>query len=65
MQELCQEMNIKMEILSYDIIKTKNNKLYVLEINSGVSVTIFSRVVEHGKELTKEIYKKALIEIFN
>lgn len=65
MQELCQEMNIKMEILSYDIIKTKNNKLYVLEINSGVSVSIFSRVVEHGKELTKEIYKKALIEIFN
>ena len=54
-----------MEILSYDIIKTKNNKLYVLEINSGVSVSIFSRVVEHGKELTKEIYKKALIEIFN
>ena len=65
LQELCQEMNIKMEILSYDIIKTKNNKLYVLEINSGVSVSIFSRVVEHGKELTKEIYKKALIEIFN
>ena len=65
MQELCQEMNIKIEILSYDIIKTKNNKLYVLEINSGVSVSIFSRVVEHGKELTKEIYKKALIEIFN
>lgn len=65
MQELCQEMNMKMEILSYDIIKTKNNKLYVLEINSGVSVSIFSRVVEHGKELTKEIYKKALIEIFN
>ena len=49
-------MNIKMEILSYDIIKTKNNKLYVLEINSGVATSIFSRVVEHGKEFFSEKY---------
>lgn len=56
---------LDMTFATIDIIKTKNSKLYVLEINSGVAASIFSRVVEHGKELTKEIYKKALIEIFN
>ena len=55
---------LDMSFATIDIINTKNDELYVLEINSGVAASIFSRVVEHGKELTKEIYKKALIEIF-
>ncbi len=55
---------LDMTFATIDIIKTKNDELYVLEINSGVAASIFSRVVEHGKELTKEIYKKALIYIF-
>ena len=56
---------LDMTFATIDIIKTKNSKLYVLEINSGVATSIFSRIVKNGKELTKEIYKKALIEIFN
>lgn len=55
---------LDMSFATIDIINTKNDELYVLEINSGVAASIFSRVVENGKELTKEIYKKALIEIF-
>lgn len=55
---------LDMTFATIDVINTKNNELYVLEINSGVSASIFSRVVEHGKELTKEMYKKTLTEIF-
>ena len=55
---------LDMTFTTIDIIKNKDDELYVLEINSGVTTSIFSRVVEHGKELTKEIYKKALTEIF-
>lgn len=47
-----------------DIIKTKKDELYVLEVNSEVTTSIFSEIVENGRELTKEIYRKALIEIF-
>lgn len=55
---------LDMTFATIDIIKTLNNQLYVLEINSGVATSIFSEIVENGKELTKEIYTKALIEIF-
>lgn len=55
---------LDMSFATIDIINTKNDELYVLEINSGVAASIFSRIVENGKELTKEVYKKALIEIF-
>ena len=55
---------LDMTFATIDIIKNKDDELYVLEINSGVSASIFSRVVEHGKELTKEMYKKTLTEIF-
>jgi len=55
---------LDMTFATIDIINTKNNELYVLEINSGVAASIFSKVVENGKELTKEIYRKALTEIF-
>ena len=55
---------LDMTFATIDIINTKNNKLYVLEINSGVAANIFSEIVDHGKELTKGIYRKALITIF-
>ncbi len=55
---------LDMTFATIDIINTKNNELYVLEINSGVATSIFSEIVENGKELTKGIYKKALITIF-
>ena len=55
---------LDMTFTSIDIIKTKKDEIYVLEINSGVATSRFSEIVENGKELTKEIYKKALIEIF-
>lgn len=55
---------LDMTFATIDIINTKNDELYVLEINSSVAASIFSRVVENGKKLTKEIYKKAVREIF-
>lgn len=55
---------LDMTFASIDIIKTKKDQIYVLEINSGVATSIFSEIIENGKELTKEIYKSALIEIF-
>ena len=55
---------LDMTFTSIDIIKTKKDEIYVLEINSGVATSRFSEIVENGKELTKEIYTKALIEIF-
>ena len=55
---------LDMTFATIDIINTVNNELYVLEINSGVATSIFSEIVENGKELTKGIYKKALITIF-
>lgn len=55
---------LDMTFATIDIINTKNNELYVLEINSGVATGIFSKIVENGKEISKEIYMKALEEMF-
>ena len=55
---------LDMTFATIDIINTKNNELYVLEINSGVATGIFSKIVENGKKISEDIYKKALVEIF-
>lgn len=55
---------LDMTFATIDIIKTVNNELYVLEVNSGVATSIFERIVDNGNKLTKEIYIKALMEIF-
>lgn len=48
-----------------DIIRTKDDNLYVLEINAGVSTNIFAQTVEGGRKIIKCIFKKALKNMFN
>jgi len=55
-------MNINFATI--DIIETTDNNLQVLEINSGVSATLFIELVDEGYELIKSIYRKCLIEMF-
>ena len=55
-------MNINFATI--DIIQTKENNLYVLEVNSGVSATIFAEKVQGGYEIIKDIYRKALQAMF-
>ena len=47
-----------------DIIRTVDNRLYVMEINSGISTTIFSNTVQNGRELVKNVFRDALNEMF-
>lgn len=52
------EMNI--HFATIDIIETDQNDLRVLEINSGVCMTIFAQTNESNLSIAKTIYKKAL-----
>lgn len=50
---------------SIDIIETINNELLVLEINSGVTINKVTKFIKNGKKIAKEIYKEAIIKMFN
>ena len=56
-------MNIRFATI--DVIQTSNNKLYVMEVNSGVCMTNFIEKTEGGYEIAKSIYRKALEALFN
>ena len=56
--------SLDLTFATIDIIKTKENEIYLLEVNSGVSTNIFSNIVKDGKKIEREIYRKALIEMF-
>ena len=56
--------SLDLTFATIDIIKTKENEIYLLEVNSGVSTNIFSNIVKDGKMIEREIYRKALIEMF-
>lgn len=56
-------MNI--HFATIDVIQTSNNKLYVMEVNSGVCMTNFIEKTEGGYEIAKSIYRKALEALFN
>ena len=47
-----------------DIIHTTDDKLYVMEINSGVTADIFAEIVENGYEIAKNVFKKAISKMF-
>lgn len=52
------------KFVSIDIIKTAENKFYVMEINSGVMMENFINQHENGEKIAKEIYKEAILEMF-
>lgn len=56
---------LNMNFATIDIIQTVDGKLYVMEANTGICAELFSKVVEGGYETAKEIYRKALIAMFN
>jgi len=55
-------MNVKFATI--DVIQTDDDNLYIMEVNSGVCATIFIDSVDGGYEIIKEIYRKALKELF-
>ncbi len=55
---------MNMNFTTIDIIHTTDDKLYVMEMNSGVCGTIFAEVVDNGYEIIKNIYRKAIEELF-
>ena len=55
---------INMNFATIDIIHTTDDKLYVLEINSGVCVAVFVEKIEGGYEIAKNIYSDALDFLF-
>jgi glutathione synthase/RimK-type ligase-like ATP-grasp enzyme len=55
---------INLKIGSIDIIKTKDNKLFILEINSGIMLDNYIRMNKDGYNIAKDIYKKAIISLF-
>lgn len=55
---------MNMNFATIDIIQTKANELYVLEVNSGVCATIFAKLADNGYEKVKEIYRKAIEALF-
>lgn len=49
---------------SVDIIKTKDGKFYIMEINSGVMMENFIKQDNNGYDIAKDIYKCAVEEMF-
>ena len=55
---------INLKFGSIDIIKTKDNKILVMEANSGVMMVNYMNISENGSEIVKSIYKEAIQEMF-
>lgn len=49
---------------SVDIIKTKDNHYFIMEINSGVMMDNFIKQDENGYNIAKSIYKEAIVSMF-
>ena len=49
---------------SVDIIKTKDGRYYIMEINSGVMMDNFINQAENGYNTAKSIYKEAVMNMF-
>lgn len=55
-------MNIKFATI--DVIQTSDNKLYILEVNSGVAMTHFVEHTPNGYDMAKKIYSLAVDKMF-
>lgn len=55
---------MNMNFTTIDIIHTTDDKLYIMEMNSGVCADIFAKTVEGGYEIIKNIYRKAIKAMF-
>lgn len=59
--KILEKLDIKMA--SIDIVEV-DNKFMVLEINSGIMMDNFIMLDSNGKEIAKDIYTKAILEMF-
>lgn len=55
-------MNIN--FASIDIALTSSKKVLVMEVNGSVCMNKFSEIIPNGYNIAKEIYKKAIIKMF-
>ena len=55
---LTKSLNIR--FCSVDVIKTTDNKYYVMEVNSGVMMENIIRQMPKGYEIAKKIYEKVI-----
>ena len=56
---------ISLDFCSVDIIRTKDDKYLVMEINSGVMMENYIRQHENGYNVAKKIYTKAIFELLD
>ena len=62
-KQVCKEINLKFG--SIDIIETTDDKLLVLEVNSGVMLENYVRLNPDEYNVVKDIYRKAITSLFN
>lgn len=55
-------LNIK--FASIDIAKTKNNDIFVMEVNGSVCMNKFTEIIPNGYNIAKGIYSKAIDKMF-
>ena len=55
---------INARFVSVDIIKS-NNKLYLIEVNSGVCINKVCNFIDKDFKITKEIYRSAINKMFD
>jgi glutathione synthase/RimK-type ligase-like ATP-grasp enzyme len=63
--KFCKKVTNKIDLnfCSLDIIDTDNG-LYVMEINSGIMMKNYINIMPNGKQIAKEIYTKAVLNMF-
>ena len=55
---------LNIEFASIDVAKTKNNKIFVMEVNGSVCMNKFTEIIPNGYNIAKEIYSKAIDKMF-
>ncbi len=55
---------LDLSFASIDIIETEDHELLVLEVNSGVMIKNFVELAPNGEEIARNVYKKAIEEMF-
>lgn len=55
---------IDLGFCSLDIIETKQNELFIMEINSGVMMKNYINIIQNGRKIAKKIYKDAILAMF-
>lgn len=55
---------MNLNFASIDVVVAKDQEVYVMEVNSNVTITKFCELVENGYEIGKQIYSKVIDKMF-